>query len=192
MDKLDSLINEIRGCQICADFLPNAPKPIVSAESSARILIIGQAPGTRVQESGIPWDDPSGNRLREWMGVDKELFYDPSVIAIVPMGFCYPGKGKSGDLPPRKECAATWHDQLLKLLPEVQMTLLIGQYAQNYYLGSETKKTLTDTVRAYKEYAPKFIPTVHPSPRNVFWLKKNPWFNEEVIPFLQKRVSDLI
>lgn len=192
MTELDQLLSEIRGCQICKEHLPFAPKPVLRASSKAKVIIIGQAPGTRVQESGIPWDDPSGDRLRKWLDVDKDTFYNEDLFAIVPMGFCYPGKGKSGDLPPRKECAPAWHDKLWEQLPNLQLTLLIGQYAQQYYLGKDKKATLTETVMAFEEYAPKFIPTVHPSPRNVFWMKKNPWFDRDLVPYMRKLVHELI
>lgn len=157
-----------------------------------RITILGQAPGTKVHDTGIPWDDPSGKKLREWLGVSETIFYDPEMVGIVPMGFCYPGKGKSGDLPPRKECAPLWHEKLLKEMPTLKMILLIGQYAQNYYLGGHKKRNLTETVRAFEEYLPEYFVLPHPSPRNRFWLRKNPWFTTEVIPELQKRLSEII
>ncbi|NUM79787.1 uracil-DNA glycosylase family protein [bacterium] len=188
--KLDRLLKEIRACKVCAASLPLGPKPIVSAKSTAKILIVGQAPGTKVHASGIPWDDASGDRLRNWMGISREIFYDPSKIAIVPMGFCYPGKGASGDLPPRPECAPLWHQKILELLPEIKLTLLIGQFAQNYYL--QNKKNLTDTVKAFKTYGPKYFPLVHPSPRNQIWMKKNPWFEKTVIRELKKSVASIL
>ena len=186
------LISEITKCTVCAESLPLGPNPVVSFEKSAKVLVIGQAPGTKVHASGVPWDDASGKRLRDWMGIDNDTFYDQTKIAIVPMGFCYPGKGKSGDLPPRPECAPLWHERILKILPEVSLTLLIGNYAQGYYLGDTKKKTLTETVRDFKNYLPKFLPLVHPSPRNQIWMKKNPWFEIEVIPELRKIVKDNI
>jgi uracil-DNA glycosylase len=168
-------------------------RPVVRLSETSKLLIVGQAPGTRVHETGIPFNDPSGDRLRMWLNVDKETFYDDSKIAIVPMGFCYPGKGRSGDLPPRPECAALWRDELHRHLKKVQLTLLIGQYAQQYYLEDKAKDTLTDTVRAYKEYLPLgYFPLVHPSPRNVGWFKKNPWFEQEVIPILREQVHRIL
>ena len=185
---MQKLLKKIRACEVCAANLPLGPRPIVHASPKSRILIIGQAPGTVVHEKGIPWKDASGKRLREWLGVDEDVFYDTKVFGIVPMGFCYPGKGKGGDLPPRPECAPLWHEPLLASMPEIKLTLLIGQYAQKYYLGSERKKTLTETVRAYDEFGPNLFPLVHPSPRNQRWLKNNPWFEKEVVPALRKRV----
>jgi uracil-DNA glycosylase len=191
--KLPALIKQITACAHCAEFLPLGPRPVVRLSETSRLLIVGQAPGTRVHETGIPFNDPSGDRLRMWLDVDKETFYDESKIAIVPMGFCYPGKGKSGDLPPRPECAALWRTQLYEHLKEVELTLLIGQYAQQYYLKDKAKKTLTDTVRAYNEYLPMgYFPLVHPSPRNVGWFKNNPWFEKEVIPILREQVHRIL
>ena len=184
---LDTLLNEIRQCRLCEPNLPLGANPVIQASSSARLLVIGQAPGTKVHETSIPWNDPSGNRLREWLQLDKSQFYDSNKIAIMPMGLCYPGKGKSGDLPPRKECAPKWHLKVLNLLPDIGMTLLIGQYAQNYYL-TDKPKTLTETVRQWKKWAPKYIPMPHPSPRNTLWLRKNPWFEDEVVPFIREYV----
>ena len=190
-DQLIPLLEEVRACRVCADDLPLGPRPVLRAAASAKILIIGQAPGTRVHASGIPWDDPSGDRLRLWLGLDKEQFYDEQQLAIVPMGFCYPGKGKSGDLPPRKECAELWHDKIMAELPAVELTLLIGQYAQNHYLDTG-KETLTARVKRWQDFLPNHIPLPHPSPRNQIWLKKNAWFEQEVVPFIQKRVKALI
>jgi uracil-DNA glycosylase len=192
MKTLTTLLREVRRCEICADHLPAGPRPILSAHESARILVIGQAPGRRVHESGIPWDDPSGERLREWLGVTRKQFYDPKQLALVPMGFCYPGKGSSGDLPPRPECAETWHEELLERMPQVKLTLLLSQYAHARYLGDRRKATLTDTVKAWKEYRPRVIPLPHPSPRNNIWLKKNPWFAEQVLPYLRRRVKQAL
>lgn len=192
MKKLDSLLREIRRCSVCAAHLPLGPRPILSAHGSACILIIGQAPGKRAHERGIPWDDLSGDRLREWMGVSKEQFYDRRKIAVVPMGFCYPGTGKSGDLPPRKECAELWHERLLSMMPSIKLTLVLSQYAQSYYLRDRRKGSLTETVKAWKEYRPAILPLPHPSPRNNIWLKKNQWFQEEVIPYLKRRVHGLV
>ena len=165
------------------------PRPIVTAHPDAKIVIIGQAPGSKVHASGIPWDDASGKRLREWLNITDEVFYDETQVAIVPMGFCYPGKGKTGDLPPRPECAPQWHSLLFQKMPKLTLVVVIGMYAQKYYLGKSVEKNLTETVRAYKNYLPKYFPLPHPSPRNRFWLAKNTWFEEEVIPELKKRVQ---
>jgi uracil-DNA glycosylase len=190
--RLKVLTREVQQCTLCADYLPFDPRPILRPSGTARILIVGQAPGIKVHTSGIPWDDPSGNRLREWMGIGRDVFYDDRKIAIVPTAFCYPGKGKSGDLPPRPECAPLWHPRLLKLMPNIELTLLVGLYAQNYYLNQERKKTLTETVQAWKQYSPQYLPMPHPSPRNSLWLKKNDWFEEKVVPVLRKRVASLL
>ena len=188
---LDTLLNEIAACNICASNLPLGPRPIIRAGSSAKILIIGQAPGTKVHATGIPWNDPSGNRLRQWMGIKDEQFYNANMVAIVPMGFCYPGKGKSGDLPPRPECAIQWHEKVMKLIPNIQCTLLIGQYAQNYYLKSDSKN-LTERVKHWKDFLPSYFVLPHPSPRNQIWLHRNPWFEEDVVPTLQQTVKKLL
>lgn len=189
--RLDRLLTEVRACEVCVEHLPLGARPILSAHTEARLLIIGQAPGKRVHESGVPWDDASGKRLRAWLGIDERAFYGKRV-ALVPMGFCYPGTGRSGDLPPRKECAELWHERLLGLLPEVQLTLLLSRYAHVAYLGPRIKRTLTDTVAAWREYLPRYLPLPHPSPRNNRWLKQNPWFEEEVVPTLQARVATLV
>jgi uracil-DNA glycosylase len=189
---LAALLEEVRACRLCAAQLPLGPRPVLRASASARLLVVGQAPGTRVHASGIPWDDASGKRLREWLGVDAATFYDETRVAIVPMGFCYPGKGASGDLPPRPECRQTWHPRLLPLLPRIEFTLLIGQYAQAHFLGARRKASLTDTVRAWREYQPVYLPLPHPSPRNVGWFKANPWFAAEVLPALRERVAILV
>jgi uracil-DNA glycosylase len=190
--KLDTLLREIRACRICEKHLPLGPNPVLRASTSARILVVGQAPGTKVHASGIPWNDLSGERLRAWMGVDRSTFYDESRIAIVPMGFCYPGRGSGGDNPPRPECARTWHPRLLPLLKSVRLTLLIGQYAQAYFLRERRKDSLTQTVQAFAEYLPEYLPTVHPSPRNQGWLKRHAWFERDLIPVLRKRVAELL
>ncbi|MEI6409422.1 MAG: uracil-DNA glycosylase family protein [Bacteroidota bacterium] len=190
---MEALLTEIKHCEICRSFLPQGPRPIVQASASSKILIIGQAPGARVHASGIPWDDVSGDTLRQWLGIDKALFYNPEFLALMPMGFCYPGSGKSGDLPPRAECAPAWHERLLAQMPDIQLTLLIGQYAQNRYLGDKMGENLTETVRVWRNFHPKYLPLPHPSPRNRFWLTKNPWFEEEVLPYLKmetKRIAD--
>lgn len=189
---LDALLADIRACRLCAAHLPLGPRPVVRASATARLLIVGQAPGARVHASGVPWDDASGRRLREWLGVDADTFYDESRVAIVPMGFCYPGRAGSGDAPPRPECRATWHGTLLPMLPQVRLTLPIGQYAQAYLLGARRRPTLTDTVRAWREYAPDVLPLPHPSPRNVGWFKANPWFGTDVLPALRARVHALM
>lgn len=189
---METLLQNIRQCEICKSHLPLGPRPIVSAHKNSKIIIIGQAPGTSVHKTGIPWDDPSGRQLRKWLGVTDEVFYDESKIALVPMGFCYPGKGKTGDLPPRPECAPQWHKLLLEKMPNVELVVLIGMYAQKAYLKKEVKKTLTETVANYQEYLPKYLPLPHPSPRNRFWLTKNPWFDVEVIPALQKKVQGVL
>lgn len=191
-EDLSRLLTQIRSCTECAADLPCGPRPIVAAGATATILIIGQAPGIRVHQSGVPWDDPSGNRLREWMGVTPEDFYDESKVALVPMGFCYPGTGTSGDLPPRAECAQLWHEPLLSQLSNIRLTLVIGQYAQKYRLGSRRKSSLTKTVQAWKDFTPDNLPLPHPSPRNNRWLKKNAWFETDVLPYLQRRVKRLI
>ena len=189
---MKKLIADISACTLCKTFLPNAPKPVFSVHPRAKIMIIGQAPGQKVQNSGIPWDDQSGNELRRWLGVTKEQFYNPELFALVPMGFCYPGKGPSGDLPPRPECAPTWHHLLLHKMKQVELTILIGQYSQKYYLGNRLKPSLTETVRAYEDFLPKFLPLVHPSPRNKIWQKKNPWFEKEIVPVLQTIVHPFL
>lgn len=189
---LGALLKEVRACKFCEKELPLGPNPILRADEKAQILIVGQAPGTRVHETGIPWNDPSGDRLRQWMNVDPDLFYNEKKFAIIPMGYCYPGRGKSGDLPPRKECAELWLDKLLTELPNIKFTILIGQYAQDHYLGDARKSTLTETVKAWEEYFPKYLPLPHPSPRNNIWLRKNPWFEEDVLPVLKKSVKELI
>ncbi len=192
MARLDNLLAEIRLCDVCSAQLPLGPRPILQAHPDARVLVAGQAPGRRVHDTGIPWDDPSGVRLREWMGIEEVQFHDRRQVALVPMGFCYPGTGASGDLPPRKECSDLWHQRLLVMLPKVRLTLLLSQYAHTYYLEGRRKKTLTETVRAWEEYRPTYIPLPHPSPRNNRWLKKNPWFQEDVLPYVRKRVRALL
>ena len=189
---MEDLLEEIRQCDFCLHHLKNGVNPVLNASLQSSIAIIGQAPGSVVHRTGIPWDDKSGERLREWLSVKKEQFYNPNIFAIIPMGFCYPGKGKTGDLPPRKECAPMWHKKLLDIMPNLKLVLLIGTYAQSYYLGKEKKKTLTETVKNHKEYLPKYLPLPHPSPRNNIWLKKNPWFVEEVVPVLRAQVETVI
>jgi len=186
---LKTLLNKISQCTLCAEHLPLGPRPIVAAHKTSKILIIGQAPGIKVHESGVAWNDASGKQLRQWLGVSEEQFYNPKLFAIVPMGFCYPGKGQSGDLPPRPECAPQWHTALLKHMSHIKLTLLIGQYAQKYSLKDQFKKNLTETVKAYKEYLPKYFVLPHPSPRNRFWLRNNLWFIEELLPVLKSKVQ---
>lgn len=189
---LDRLLTEIRACRLCAEHLPDGPRPVLQAAATARLLIVSQAPGRRVHASGVPWDDRSGERLRQWLQIDRHTFYDPRRVAIVPVGFCYPGKAGSGDAPPRGECRSTWHPRLLPLLPDVGFSVLVGQHAQAYVLGATRKPTLTATVRAWRDYFPHALPLPHPSPRNVAWFKANPWFEDEVLPSLRERVRLLL
>lgn len=186
------LLQDVQACTICEAALPFQPRPIVQLHPKASILIAAQAPGKKVHETGIPFNDPSGDRLREWLGVNRETFYDERHIAILPMGFCYPGTGKSGDLPPRRECAATWRAPLLEHLPKLQITLVIGQYAQAYHLPNSTFQTVTETVKAWKEFWPDQIPLPHPSPRNNIWLKRNPWFTTDILPTLRKQIKAIL
>ncbi|WP_345799194.1 uracil-DNA glycosylase family protein [Neptuniibacter sp. CAU 1671] len=196
MDQINQLLKKIRDCRECAAHLPLGPNPVVYASATARLLIIGQAPGTRVHATGIPWNDASGNRLRDWLQLDASTFYDTHRIAIMPMGFCYPGKGQSGDLPPRPECAPLWHARLLAQMPQIQLTLLIGDYAQKYYLAGtpflQSAKTLTERVKHFNEAPSGFFPLPHPSPRNQLWLKKNPWFESTVIPALRTQIATVM
>lgn len=186
------LTQTVKDCTICAEHLPLGPRPVIQFHPKANILIAGQAPGMRVHETGIPFQDPSGDRLRIWMGITREIFYDAEKIAILPMGFCYPGTGKSGDLPPRPECAEQWRKKLLAQLPNIQLTLVIGQYAQDWHLGKRQKENLTETVRAWKEYWPTMLVLPHPSPRNNIWLKRNPWFEQDVVPKLAAQIAKLL
>jgi uracil-DNA glycosylase len=219
MSSLKTLLAQVRACTACAPHLPHEPRPVLRAAATARLLIVGQAPGRKVHETGIPWNDPSGDRLRSWLGMDRDTFYDESRIAIIPTGLCFPGTGKGGDLPPRPECAPLWHPPLLAELPDIRLTLLIGQYAQAYYLGPRCKKTLTETVAAWREYLtveemtgrpefprpPRraeaarrppgdgpFLPLPHPSPRNQMWLKRNPWFERDLLPVLREKVAQAL
>jgi len=191
LNLFETLLTEVRACTICAPHLAHGVRPVLQADPRARVLIAGQAPGRKVHQSGVPFDDASGDRLREWMGVTREVFYDPSKIAILPMGFCYPGTGKSGDLPPRPECAPAWRDQLLAFLGEVKVTLVIGQFALKYHL-SEERGSLTETVLNWRLFEPSIIPLPHPSPRNNIWLSRNPWFETDLLPVLQSRVSEAL
>ncbi|MBK5920558.1 uracil-DNA glycosylase [Rhodothalassium salexigens] len=187
------LLREIRACRLCAETLPLGPRPVVQASATARILVAAQAPGTRVHATGLPFNDPSGDRLRRWMGVDRATFYDAGLVNIVPMGFCYPGRaGRGGDRPPRRECARTWHDRLFAALAPPRLTLVIGQYAHAYHLGAARGATLTDTVRNWRRFWPHRVPMPHPSPRNTHWLQKNPWFEAELVPRLRDRVAEAL
>lgn len=190
--EINTLLEEIRACTLCRD-LQEGPRPVLQAGGKAKILIAGQAPGVRVHQTGIPFNDPSGDRLRAWMGIDRDTFYNPEQVNIIPMGFCYPGtiKGK-GDLPPRPECRSAWHDKLFRVLPGQKVKLIIGQYAHDYHFGQAREKTLTETVKHWRKFAPDIFPLPHPSPRNLLWLKKNPWFEAEVIPALQRRIKEVL
>jgi uracil-DNA glycosylase len=190
---LAPLLQEIRRCRICAAHLPLGPRPVLRVRPSARLLIIGQAPGTKVHASGIPWNDRSGDRLRDWLAVDRDVFYDERRVAVMPMGFCYPGvDANGGDLPPRPECAPRWHAQVLARLPRIELMLLVGSYAQAYYLGKQRRATMSETVQAWRDYAPDYLPLPHPSWRNTGWLKRNPWFERELVPELRARVHALL
>jgi uracil-DNA glycosylase len=189
---MQDLLTLIRSCTFCAPHLPLGPKPVIWVSPASKILVVGQAPGTKVHASGIPWDDQSGKELRRWLDVDVDTFYNTDYFGIMPMGFCYPGKGKSGDLPPRIECAPTWHAKVLDEMPHIELILLIGQYAQKYYLGNKMERTLTATVRNFEAYQPRYFPLVHPSPRNKIWQKKNPWFEETVIPVLRNCIHAIL
>lgn len=195
---LDTLVADIRACRLCVDEpsgkpLPHAPRPVLRASRTARICLVGQAPGTRVHASGTPFTDPSGDRLRAWMGVTPDEFYDDAKLAIIPMGFCFPGlDAKGGDLPPRRECAPRWRSRLFELMPQIELTLLVGQYAQAWHLGAARKGSLTETVAAWREYLPRAIPLPHPSWRNNAWIRKNPWFENDVLPYLRGEVRRLM
>lgn len=186
------LLTEVRRCTLCADHLPFAPRPIVQLHPAARILIVGQAPGNKAHQSGIPFNDASGDRLRAWMGVDRDCFYDEKKIAMLPMGFCFPGTNQSGDLPPRPECAPTWRHACLAALPQIQLTLIIGQYAQAWHLRAHPKASLTEHVKAWRTHWPQALPLPHPSPRNLRWFKQNPWFDEEILPTLRARIQFIL
>ena len=190
-ESLNGLVTEVRACTICEPHLPNGVRPVLQVNSDAKILIPGQAPGRRVHATGIPFDDPSGDRLRDWMGVTREQFYNPQLFAIVPMGFCYPGTGNSGDLPPRPECAATWRARLLRQLPRIETTLVIGKYAHDYHFG-KSNLTVTRLVENWQQHWPRRLPLPHPSPRNNIWLKKNPWFETKVVPVIRARITHLL
>lgn len=187
---LTDLLAQIRACRHCEAQLPLGPRPVVRANAAARLLIVGQAPGTKVHASGVPWNDPSGDRLRQWLQLDRDDFYDENQIAIVPMGFCYPGRGKSGDLPPPPDCAPLWHEALLARLPALELVLLVGSYAQNYYLG-RSRESMTERVRRWRDFGPRYFPMPHPSPRNNLWLRRNPWFEEVAVPELRRRLAEI-
>ncbi|WP_394782262.1 uracil-DNA glycosylase family protein [Undibacterium sp.] len=191
MPTLTSLLTEVRACTLCAEHLPLGPRPVVQANASARILIAGQAPGRKVHETGIPFNDVSGDRLREWLGMTPEVFYDDKLVALVPMGFCFPGSTKAGDLPPRPECAPAWRQPLLDHLPSIKFTLVIGQYAQAYHFPGG-RASVTEIVQAWRKHWPHTVPLPHPSPRNRLWLKRNPWFEEELLPELRARVKEVL
>jgi uracil-DNA glycosylase len=186
------LLKEVRACTLCAESLEAGPRPVLQVDQRARILIVGQAPGRKVHLSGVPFDDASGDRLRDWMGIDRAVFYDPGMVGILPMGFCYPGTGKSGDLPPRPECAPKWRQKLLSHMPNIELTLVIGKYAMDWHLRDQASGNLTETVKAWRAFAPKVLPLPHPSPRNNLWLKANPWFVEELVPDLRQRLRAVL
>ena len=191
-EELQYLLEEIRACRVCEAVLPLGPRPVIRARVTARLLIVGQAPGLRVHETGIPWNDPSGDRLRDWLGLDRDTFYDDTRIAIIPTGLCYPGRDpRGGDLPPRSECAPLWFHRVRSLLPHIETTVLAGGYAQKWCLGERMGHTVTDTVLHWHDFAPEYFPLPHPSFRNNLWLKKNPWFERELIPQLRLRIRDM-
>jgi uracil-DNA glycosylase len=185
---LEGLVREARACTVCAAHLPHPPRPVLRVGTTARLLIVGQAPGRRVHESGIPWNDPSGQRLRDWLGLEPEVFYDERRVAILPIGLCYPGTVNGADLPPRKECAPLWHPRIVPALGQVRLTLLVGSYAQAFHLADRRKPAMTETVRAFREYLPRFLPLPHPSWRNSGWLKRNAWFEAELLPELRRLI----
>ncbi len=191
MASFSSLLTEVRACTLCKAELPLGPRPVLQLHPDARVLIAGQAPGRKVHDSGVPFDDASGDRLREWLGVTREVFYDPKKIAILPMGFCFPGSGRSGDLPPRPECAPAWRKQLLGKLRGLELTLVLGKYAQAYHFG-EASASVTERVKAWSSWWPDLVPLPHPSPRNNIWLRRNRWFEAELLPSLRKRVSKIL
>jgi uracil-DNA glycosylase family 4 len=186
---LDRLLADVRSCRACEATLPHGPRPVLQAGKDARVLIVGQAPGSKVHASGIPFDDASGKKLRSWLGVESAEFYNPAQFAIIPMGYCYPGRGKGGDMPPRPECAELWLDKLLQQLPNIELIVLIGLHAQKHFLGKARKASLTETVRAWREYGPTYFPVPHPSPRNTPWFQHNPWFENELVPVLRARIA---
>lgn len=190
---LPALLAEIRACRACAGELAHEPRPVVFVRPQTRLLICGQAPGRRVHESGLPFDDPSGERLRDWLGVDRETFYGHPAIGVAAMAFCFPGTDPAGgDYPPPKRCAALWRPRLLAALPKVELTLLVGGHAQAWALGPRAKRNMTETVRAWRDYGPDLMPTPHPSWRNTAWLRRNPWFEAEATPYLRQRVREIL
>ncbi|MCG6952815.1 MAG: uracil-DNA glycosylase family protein [Betaproteobacteria bacterium] len=189
---LERVAREARACRLCEAVLPHAPRPVFHIGRGARLMIVGQAPGRRVHETGIPWNDPSGDRLRAWLAMDRETFYDRAQIAILPTGLCYPGTVDGSDLPPRPECAPLWHPRFRAALPNIRLTLLVGQYAQAHYLGAARKSSLSETVRAYREYLPNFFPLPHPSWRNSAWITRNPWFEKQLLPALRRAVTSAL
>ncbi|MCL6216957.1 uracil-DNA glycosylase family protein [Zunongwangia pacifica] len=189
---MQELLKEIRNCDVCQEHLPLGPRPIIEAVKDSKIILISQAPGRVVHQSGVAWKDQSGKKLREWLDVGEETFYDPANFAILPMGFCYPGKGKTGDLPPRKECAPLWHHQVFKQLENVKLKILIGSYASNYYLPKSKHENLTEKVSNFEEFLPEFLPLPHPSPVNRFWRMKKPWFEKEMVPKIQQRIAEIL
>ena len=191
MTSATSLLDEVRRCSICSEHLPLGPRPVLQLHPIARILVAGQAPGRKVHDSGVPFADASGNRLREWLGLSSEVFYDPQCIAILPMGFCFPGTGKTGDLPPRPECAPAWREKLIRHLKNLKLTLVIGQYAQAYYLP-DAGLSVTNVVQSWRKHWPSVVPLPHPSPRNNMWLRRNPWFAEDLLPLLRIRVAEIL
>lgn len=191
MGELAPLLRRIRACALCEANLPLGPRPVLQAHAAARILIVGQAPGRKVHETGLPFNDPSGDRLRDWLGVSRDQFYDEQLFAIVPMGFCYPGKGKSGDLPPRPECAATWRAPLMSALPNIQLTIALGQYAHNYHFPG-ARRSVTERVQLWRANWPEIVPLPHPSPRNIGWLQRNTWFERELLPVLRGRIRAIL
>ena len=191
MASFQTLLNDVKACSICKEFLPLGPRPILQFHPKAKILIAGQAPGKKVHESGVPFDDASGKRLREWLGITSDVFYDSKLISILPMGFCYPGTGKSGDLPPRLECAVEWRKKLIQKLVDIELILVIGQYAQKYHFDKRNS-SLTDLVKSWRTYWPNMVPLPHPSPRNNIWLKQNPWFEAKLLPNLKKQVASVL
>ncbi len=189
---MSPLHRDIAACTLCQDHLPDGVRPVVQFSDTARILIIGQAPGSKVHASGIPWDDDSGDRLRDWTGLSKDQFYDPAKVALVPMGFCYPGKASGGDKPPRKECAPQWHERVLATLPEDRLTLLVGTYAQSHYLPETRKLSLTERVRRFEDFLPRTMPLPHPAWRSRIWMQKNPWFEAGVLPQLRHKIVSFL
>ncbi|MFH6988750.1 uracil-DNA glycosylase family protein [Flavobacterium collinsii] len=189
---MEELLEQIKNCRVCEDYLKDGVNPVVAVSRKSKIVIIGQAPGRIVHNTNIAWNDKSGDNLRNWLQIDKTVFYNTDKIALMPMGFCFPGTGKTGDLPPRPECAPLWHEKVLKLMPDAELVLLVGQYSQKYYLGKNVKSTLTETVQNFEDYLPYFFPLPHPSPRNNIWQAKNEWFQDVVLPQLREKVKDIL